>query len=432
MKKETLRGLARLNPCLGISCIYTSLKRISIGLALVVLGYSSEAQTQNNTSKAVELSNPQASTSEWHDKIAIRGYAQVRYNQLFVTNPDLGCEQCDKSWSPNESFFFRRIRIVFYGKIHPRVFFYIQPDFASSGGGGKLNFAQLKDAYMDVGLDRNNEFRFRIGQSKVPYGFENLQSSQNRLPLDRNDGMNSAVYNERDLGVFFMYAPKEKRKLFSDIGKRGLKGSGDYGVFALGVYNGQTANLNDLNNQVHVVSRISYPFEWKEQLVEMGVQAYTGNYVLLENNLSPGVKVNTDRSYRDERIAGSFILYPQPFGIAAEYNWGSGPEFNPQTDSIEVQKLHGGYITLSYLIRSHKQVIIPFTRYHYYDGGKKHELDARSYEVSELELGIEWQPFRQFELVAMYVFSQRRYEDFLLQDNLQEGSLLRLQAQVNF
>lgn len=39
-------------------------------------------------------------------------------------------------------------------------------------------------------------------------GFENLQSSQNRLPLDRNDGLNSAVSNERDLGVFFSGAQK--------------------------------------------------------------------------------------------------------------------------------------------------------------------------------------------------------------------------------
>jgi hypothetical protein len=37
------------------------------------------------------------------------------------------------------------------------------------------------------------EYRVRIGQSKVPYGFENLQSSQNRLSLDRNDALNSAV-----------------------------------------------------------------------------------------------------------------------------------------------------------------------------------------------------------------------------------------------
>jgi hypothetical protein len=50
-----------------------------------------------------------------------------------------------------------------------------------------------------LSFDAKKEYRVRIGQSKVPYGFENLQSSQNRLTLDRNDALNSAVANERDL-----------------------------------------------------------------------------------------------------------------------------------------------------------------------------------------------------------------------------------------
>jgi hypothetical protein len=72
----------------------------------------------------------------------------------------------------------------------------------------------------------------RVGQSKVPFGFENLQSSQNRLTLDRNDALNSAVANERDLGAFFYWAPSKIRERFAMLVKDGYKGSGDYGVFA--------------------------------------------------------------------------------------------------------------------------------------------------------------------------------------------------------
>lgn len=75
---------------------------------------------------------------------------------------------------------------------------------------------------------------------------------------------------------------------------------------------------------------------------------------------------------------------------------------------------------------------MPFFRAQYFNGGKKHELDARSYEVKEFEIGVEWQPIKQFELTAMYTFSNRRFEDFALQDNQQKGKLLRLQAQINF
>lgn len=371
-------------------------------------------------------------TSKWYETFAIRGYAQGRFNRLLETNPSLKCEQCDRSWGENGGFFFRRIRIIFYGQISKHIYFYVQPDFASQVSSTSLNFAQIRDAYMDVGLGKNNTFRFRIGQSKVPYGFENMQSSQHRLPLDRADALNSAVANERDLGVFFYWAPDHIRKWFAQLTSKGLKGSGDYGVFGLGVYNGQTANRPELNNEPHVVARLSYPLDLGKHIIEPGMQFYTGNYVIPKENLSPGVKFLPGRNYLDQRMALTFVLYPQPLGLLAEYNLGRGPEFNTATDSIESRQLKGGFITLSYMIKKPHAVITPFARWQYYEGGKKHELDARSHRVRELEVGLEWQPYPQFEFVAAYVLSKRRFEDYIFQNNLQSGRLLRMQAQVNF
>lgn len=373
---------------------------------------------------------PDNGEKKWYETFAIRGYVQTRYNRLFETNPELQCEQCDKSWGGDGGFFLRRIRVILYGQISQQVYFYIQPDFAS--GATSNHFVQIRDAYFDIGIDKKNEFRFRIGQSKVPFGFENMQSSQNRLPLDRHDGLNSAVSNERDLGVFFYWAPEKIRKRFSMLVREGYKGTGDYGVFGLGVYNGQTANQPELNKGKHVVARLAYPFKIGSQIIEPAIQGYTGDYQIRANQLSEGVRTNDDLNYLDQRAAATFVLYPRPFGIMAEYNIGRGPEFNKQTDSIEVQDLHGGYITLNYMIRYKDQLIYPFVRGHYYKGGKKHERDARSHEVKELEVGIEWLPVKNFELVVMYTFSSRRFEDFILQDNLQSGRLLRLQAQINF
>ena len=259
-----------------------------------------------------------------------------------------------------------------------------------------------------------------------------MQSSQNRLPLDRNDGLNSAIANERDLGGFFYWAPKKTRQLFSSLVRDGLKGSGDYGVVGFGVYNGQTANRPELNNEMHVVGRISYPVKIGNQIIEPGVQAYTGHYEFAKDQVSDGVGIVPDRNYLDQRVAASFVLYPQPFGIQAEYNIGRGPEFNPATDSIEIQDLTGGYATLNYMFRYKKQLFYPFLRIQYYDAGKKHELDARTYTVNEYEIGLEWLPFKNFEMVAQYTFSKRRFEDFKTKGNIQEGSLLRLQAQINF
>jgi hypothetical protein len=367
----------------------------------------------------------------WYERIGVRGYGQIRFNRLLETNPQFQCEQCDRSIGELGGFFIRRARIIFQGQIHERVFIYLQPDFASSVGGSG-NVSQLRDWYMDVGLDQDNEYRLRIGQSKVPFSYENLQSSQNRLPLDRADATNSAASNERDLGVFFYWAPKAARARLRGLVNDGLKGSGDYGVFALGAFNGQTANRPDGNNGQHVVARLSYPFALGQQIVEPGIAAYRGAYVVTADQRSNGVKGTADWNYRDERVLASLNIAPRPFGILTEYNIGRGPEFNPVTDSIETRGLQGGFVTASYKVDRDQAVYIPFVRYQVYEGGKKHERDARSHSVNDLEFGVEWQPNPAFELVVAYYIGDRRFEDFQRQDNTQRGRFLRLQAQFNY
>ncbi len=375
-----------------------------------------------------------ASTSKWYDKLNIRGYAQLRYNGLYETNEDLQCEQCDKSLGGVDDFFLRRMRIIFYGQISERVYLYVQPDFASTPDNKNLHFAQLRDAYFDIGIDKKNEYRVRLGQSKVPYGFENMQSSQNRLTLDRNDALNSAVSNERDLGAFFYWAPTKIRERFSYLVSSGLKGSGDYGVFAFGVYNGQVANKPEANNNKHIVARVSYPVELKtknKQIVEAGVQAYAGKFVLTSLS-GKAISSTANAEYKDNRIAGSVIVYPQPFGLQAEYTVGTGPRYDPAINTITQQDIKGGYVLASYMAKVAKHVIIPFAKYQFYSGGKKHETDARNYNVSEYEMGIEWQPMKAFEFTAMFTNAERRFEDGAKPSNFQQGNVLRLQAQVNF
>jgi hypothetical protein len=259
-----------------------------------------------------------------------------------------------------------------------------------------------------------------------------MQSSQNRLPLDRADALNSAITNERDLGVFFYWAPARVRELFSSLVREGLKGSGDYGVFGFGAFNGQTANRPEANNSQHLVARFTMPFKIGNQIIEPSLQAYSGRYVMQSSQLSAGVKTTGDRNYLDQRAAATFVLYPKPFGILAEYNIGRGPEYNASTDSIETRDLTGGYVTFSYMIQSNKMTYFPFVRAQYYDGAKKHEQDARVHKVNELEVGCEVQFGRNFEFVAMYTNSTRTTSDRANELNRQSGRLLRLQAQLNF
>jgi hypothetical protein len=259
-----------------------------------------------------------------------------------------------------------------------------------------------------------------------------LQSSQNRLVLDRNDALNSAVSNERDLGAFFYWAPAEIRERFAMLVKDGYKGSGDYGVFAFGAYNGQTANKSEANRNLHVVTRVTYPFVIGNQIIEPGIQAYTGKWAFT-NELSTGVTALDKQYTLDQRVGATFVLYPKPFGIQTEYNIGKGPRYNKVTKTVDVSSLEGGYVTLNYKMDLPKrQYLYPFAKFQYYNGGKKFEKDARSYVVRDYEFGFEWQPFKAFELVAEWVIADRTFEDSALPNNRQQGNLLRLQAQFNF
>ncbi|MCD9576896.1 porin [Flavobacterium soyae] len=393
-----------------------------------------------NKAKLPETKSGGGVEEHWYDRISLRGYAQIRYNGLFSTNDKVSCDQCDKSWGTtstapdaksNNGLFIRRARLVFSGQVHPNVYFYFQPDFASSPVTGIQNFVQIRDLYFDLSFDKKKEYRVRIGQSKIPYGFENMQSSSQRLTLDRADAINSSIANERDLGMFFYWAPAEIRERFEMLVKDGFKGSGDYGVFAFGVYNGQIANKIDGNRDLNIVARVTYPFVIGSQIIEPGIQAYTGKWAFT-GEISSGVQVDDPQYVKDQRLGATFVLYPRPFGIQTEYNIGRGPRYNTLTNHVDETDLNGGYVLLNYKWDLKKQRIYPFAKFQYYDGGKKYEKDARSYVVRDYEFGVEWQPIKAFELTAEYVIADRTFEDSALPINRQQGNLLRLQAQFNF
>lgn len=376
---------------------------------------------------------PKFEDRKWFERINIRGYMQVRDNNIIETNDNLGCEQCDKAWGGKGGISLKRARIILSGEVYKNIFFKFEADFATSINSTSQNFTQIRDAYVDIGVDEANEYRVRVGQSKVPFGFENMQSSAVRLTLDRSDAINSAFLTERDLGVFFYWTPKEMRKLYADLVSQNYKGSGDFGLVAIGAFNGQTANKPDMNKQQHIVGRVTYPWKIGNQIIEISLQGYTGKYVTFDNQLSAGVvSTSPDKNYTDRRAGASFVLYPKPFGIQAEYNIGEGPEFDKATQSIRVQSLQGGYATFSYRIQHKNQFIFPFARYQYYTGGRKFETDARSYGVHQFEFGSEWQLNKFLEFSAEYTVSSRRYEDYILQNNQQKGNSLRAQVQISF
>lgn len=354
----------------------------------------------------------------WYERLNIRGYTQIRYNQIGATNERLVNWQGDKSIGKDGGFLIRRARVILYGDVHERVSIYLQPDFASVVN-DQPHVLLLRDWYADIFIDKRKEFRFRVGQSKVPYGFENMQSSSNRAPLDRSDALNSAVKDERDLGVFFYWAPDRIRKRFKMLVDSGLKGSGDYGVIALGAYNGQTANQKEKNSTPHLVARVTWPFQIGKQIVEIGGGGYAGKFVV-----KTAKDVTAPDEVRDVRAHAAFTLYPQPIGFQVEYNIGRGPEL--VGNRVEERPLHGGYAMAMAKVGD----FFPYVRGVLYEGGRKFETNAPRYSTRELEIGTEWRPINALELVAAYVFAERTFPEPPYQQ--ESGRLLRLQVQVNY
>jgi phosphate-selective porin len=416
----------------GLSFSAMADSTVDLVQALVSKGVLTEeegALLTKGRSNEVEVQKKKESKS-WTSRVNLRGYVQVRNTTM------LGGDEGINLWSDrsvgddkslgdaDKNFLIRRARLIIFGDFGDHLSYYIQPDFASTAGTGNNNFAQLRDAYGDVYIDKTRVHRVRVGQSKVPYGFENLQSSSNRLALDRNDALNSAVRDERDLGAFYYYTPTDIQALFEDINKQGLKHSGNYGMFALGLYNGQGANRPEQNDNYHVVSRFTYPWKTESgQIYEAGIQAYRGEYVSSVGNysrrnaagvlaqatptLGTGVPLSGRNGIEDERVGISFVMYPQPFGIQAEWNWGNTPGLDITKNVIEKKSLNGGYVQAMYKIDnfqflSTNGTLIPFVKWQYFDGYNKAETNSPENHVNDWELGVEWQLAPEVEIAMVY------------------------------
>lgn len=383
---------------------------------------------------ATVAASPVPVPKKWFETLSIRGYTQFRFNEVFNGDEDIRLWP-DRGVGEDRAITIRRARVILSGDIGDHLSLYLQPDFAGSVG-DTGNIAQLRDLYGDIFFDAKKEYRLRIGQSKVPYSFENLQSSSNRLALDRNDALNSCCRDERDFGAFFYWAPAEKRALFRELVSSGLRGSGDYGILGFGVYNGQGANRTERNNSMHLVARGTWPVRFDNgQIFEAGVQAIRGKFVPSVDNTLADLpsSVWAGRAYEDERLGLHAVWYPQPFGLQAEWNWGTGPQLSAGLDAIEERSLQGGYVQAMYKDDDFfgLGLLMPFVKWQHFDGAIKFEANAPFTKVNDWEIGFEWQPVPQIEFVTVYHRMDRNdvtrapYENF-------RSDVLRMQLQINY
>lgn len=391
------------------------------------------------TTPQVAAVSPTARREKWCDRIRLRGYTQLRLNEIVSGDraAPAGVARLrsvhDSGIGDDTGFTFRRVRLVLQGDLGDRVSFYLQPDFATavtsqSVGERREGFLQLRDAYFDAFLDPDKRFRLRFGQSKVPFGWENMQSSSNRVPLDRSDAINSGVPSERDIGVVAYFTPTHVDDIWERLTEDGQKLFGNYGAFGVGIYNGQGINRPEANDAVMAVALATWPFEiGGGRVLEVGASGYT-------NRVQPEVRTGgvSATAYTDERVGLHATLYPAPLGFQAEWNWGRGPEYDRTLRAITTKKLHGGYVQAMARVRqSPVGPFMPYARWQTYRGGWKAAVNAPRLETDEIELGIEFQPVPALELTLAYARMERAEADERRMGRA-EGDVIRTQLQLNY
>ena len=192
------------------------------------------------------------------------------------------------------------------------------------------------------------------------------------------------------------------------------------------------------------------------------MDAFTGQVVVsttpvvptdpsLTNGQPISPQVTNGGNYLDERVAWHLVVFPQPFGLQAEYVIGRGPQLNNARTEIELGSVRGGYVQLFYNYKcdTYCQNIFPYVRWQEYFGGQKLQSNAPQQSVRETELGLEYQFNRALELTIAYSWTQRTSSDSATLPatcaqfqsavactqtpyQLQTGNLLRFQLQWSF
>ncbi|MEW6248583.1 MAG: porin [Nitrospirota bacterium] len=381
------------------------------------------------------------SSPRWYERIRINGYIQNRY--ALLDNPMMDIPLGDKlATRDSNTFYIRRIRLVFQGQISERLAFYFQPAF--EGDQQNLFNKEIVDAFADFFITKDKEHRIRFGQHRTPNAFDTYRSSSNRQELDRHESIQSGAPGERDLGIAYYWSPKIAQQRYAQLATY-HNGPGDYGDFGIMVWNGQTRNKPELNDDKHVGIRLAHPFELPDgRLLEAGMFAYRGQFVVdpgkvarcpISSHVRDGK--STGCQVRDERLTWYVWTPPQPWGLLAEYTLGRGPKRDAQ-GFIREAHLYGGYVQPYYTWRySDVGLLTGYFRWGEYYGGIKsiNGVDGRSKTIN---VGLVWEPDTHWRFVAEWMYKEGLHSSLIrpnvdLPNNAPQvefaGNLFRIQAQ---
>ncbi len=237
----------------------------------------------------------------WVDKLKVSGYGQIRFEDG-NNDPDVGSQTVPTKDTSFSKFTLRRIRPRIEGQVNERAGFAVELD-ATEGG------VVLTDAFGFYKLDHDGDFTLYTGQRNVPFGLDTPRSDSNRPTFEKIEILRRMIPNDRDLGAWVQYSPTEKKDLFNTM-KSKFGTEGDYGMFTVGVFNGQGRDTAEANINKTVSARFAYPFMIGDRYAEVGASMFNGMFT------------TSTKEFPDKLHGLHAILPPQPFGVEGEWYTG--------------------------------------------------------------------------------------------------------------
>jgi hypothetical protein len=237
------------------------------------------------------------------------GYMQVRYVD-------------DGATTGKNEFLVRRARLNIRGPVSDRVSYRVELQMdAKEEGQGPNSKTQVRTANIDYTLGPGS--LLRVGQAKIPWGYELLESVPSLWTGERSFFMDRLFPNQRDVGVQWS-----------------CKRTPAAPEFDLGIFNGTGINADDNNDRKNVMARVNLPI----RSGEVALSGYTGE------NGEGATATRQDRT-----------------GLSARYRWSETQflgEFVAGND--KGHKVRGWYGQVGHPIGSGRPSLL-FAKYDQYD-----------------------------------------------------------------
>ena len=336
--------------------------RIIVGMLLLAIPLCMNAQVKiakpgQNSKEAKEEKTEQEKTEKPKDGLTmpkISGFVQGMYQ----ANLSKDCDLLDNTLR------MRRVRLSVDGNLSKTVSYKIQGDFTRS--------PMLVDAYVKYKPCR--EFAIQVGQFKTPFTLESPINPVNLEIFDYGESVQKLVgYSDvcgvgslgRDLGIMATggFVPMKDDK--------GIYNIGDY---AIGVFNGNGANVLDNNNRKDIVGRLEVHPGLKD--LTLSGSYYYGKYK--KDDINQGTRnrwsVGAQYNNGDLIIRAEYLNGLTGYQVAAFND--TIPVLDEEGNQVFTEALRnskGYYAVAGYNFKfgkeGHEQKLMPVLRYEHFEPG---------------------------------------------------------------